>query len=100
MSASKYSEEFKQQVVSGVVEKPLHGQPRWQNPTPLIPQTVRMLGEQAGEPVSTGRTGVCYMQRRSRYRSTPPAQERIRQLEKSTAPKEKRSEAMALWIKY
>ena len=26
MSASKYSEEFKQQVVSGVVENPLHDQ--------------------------------------------------------------------------
>jgi len=26
MSASKYSEEFKQQVVSEVVEKPLHDQ--------------------------------------------------------------------------
>ena len=31
------------------VEKPLHGQPRWQSPTVLVPRTVRMLGEQVGK---------------------------------------------------
>lgn len=49
MSAAKYSEEFKQQVVSGG---------RWETPARpaevaksygLVPQTVRMLGEQVEE---------------------------------------------------
>ena len=40
---------------------------------------------------SVGRTGVCHVQRRSRYHSTPPAQERTRQPAGSTTPEEKQS---------
>jgi len=40
---------------------------------------------------SVGRTGVCYVQRSSRYHSTPPAQERTRQPAGSTTPEEKQS---------
>ena len=40
---------------------------------------------------SVGRTGVCHVQCRSRYHSTPPAQERTRQPGGSTTPEEKQS---------
>ena len=40
---------------------------------------------------SAGRTGVCHVQRRSRYHSTPPVQERTRQPAGSTTPEEKQS---------
>ena len=40
---------------------------------------------------SVGRTGVCHVQRSSRYHSTPPAQERTRQPAGFTTPEEKQS---------
>ena len=40
---------------------------------------------------SVGRAGVCHVQRRSRYHSTPPAQERTRQPGGYTTPEEKQS---------
>ena len=49
---------------------------------------------------SVGRTGVCHVQRRSRYHSTPPAQERTRQPAGSTTPEEKQSKIVASWIEH
>ena len=49
---------------------------------------------------SAGRTGVCHVQRRSRYHSTPPVQERTRQPAGSTTPEEKQSKIVVLWIEH
>ena len=49
---------------------------------------------------SAGRTGVCHVQRRSRYHSTPPVQERTRQPAGSTTPEEKQSKIVASWIEH
>ena len=49
---------------------------------------------------SAGRTGVCHVQRRSRYHSTPPVQERTRQPAGSTTPEEKQSKIVVSWIEH
>ena len=83
------------QPIKGVTILPF-GFGKHKVPVRRLPATMNKYGFLA----SVGRAGVCHVQRRSRYHSTPPAQERTRQPAGSTTPEEKQSKIVASWIEH